>query len=632
MIPRRLRLRNFLSYRDCELDFSPLHLATLAGKNGDGKSALLDAITWALWGEARGRVEDDRIRHGADDMRVELDFDVDSDRYRVIRKRTRERRDVSGKRIRGGVGSVEFFQIDSQGGLRPITGGTSRETQAELNRRVHMDHQTFINSVFLVQGRSNEFTVQTPSRRKEVLRKVLGLERYEELSRHANDRRKTAETDATIEERFIGDDEDRLAEMPAVEEALKQAASERKAVRERLEGEEKELAELRLAATERERRERAVLEARDRLDDREAAVSRRTEAIAALERDLAAVRETLEHGPEIEERYERLGNARDEERGLAALAARAGEIEDAITGADSEIAQERRAIETTIAGLDRQREDAVALVATLPSLREEEAGLDGERSRLAGLDAGIQDAQDAAAEALQVQAARADEAGGYRARAQELKDRETTLAAAEGEPLCPVCRKPLTPDELQATVDQYQQERRQLGKQYDAAQDAVEEAKAAAASHQQRAATLQEERRSLDARVRECEQALAARLSKAEGAEGDLPVLEGRLAALSQSLDSEAFATEARERRAAACGQLVALGYNREIHAAARERVAELEPAEADYNRLTGARAQAEGLGDRIAGAREELRRECEERDDARESLTEAQTALDASD
>lgn len=632
MIPRRLRLRNFLSYRDCELDFSPLHLATLAGKNGDGKSALLDAITWALWGEARGRVEDDRIRHGADDMRVELDFDVDSDRYRVIRKRTRERRDVTGKRIRGGVGSVEFFQLDSQGGLRPITGGTSRETQAELNRRVHMDHQTFINSVFLVQGRSNEFTVQTPLKRKEVLRKVLGLERYEELFRHANDRRKTAETDAAIEERFIGDDEERLAEMPAVEEALKQAASEREALRERLDGEEKELAELRLAATEHERRERAVVEARGRLDDRDTAVARRTESIAALESDLAAVRETLEHAPAIEERYERLGAARDEERALAALAVRAGEIEGAITGADSEIAQERRAIETTVAGLDRQREDAVALVATLPALREEEAGLEGERSRLGQLDAGIQKAQDTASEALQVQADRADEAGGYRARAQELKDREATLAAAEGEPLCPVCRKPLTPEELQATVDQYQQERRQLGKQYEAAQGAVEEAKEEAATHQERAAALQEERRTLDARVRECEQALAARLSKATSAERELPDLEGRLATLSQSLDAEAFAKQARERRSAACEQLVALGYDRERHAGARERVAELEPTEADYNRLTGARVQAEGLGDRIAGEREDLRRECEERDHTRQTLTEAQTALDASD
>lgn len=621
MIPRRLRLRNFLSYRDCELDFSPLHLATLAGKNGDGKSALLDAITWALWGEARGRVEDDRIRHGADDMRVELDFDVDSDRYRVIRKRTR-----------GRSGALDFFQIDGQGGLRPITGGTSRETQAELNRRVHMDHQTFINSVFLVQGRSNEFTVQTPSRRKEVLRKVLGLERYEELSRHAHERRRTAEADAAIEERFIGDDEERLAEVPAVEEALEQASAARQAVRLQLEGEEKELAELRLAATERERRERAVVEARDRLDDREAAVARRTEAIAGLERDLAAVRETLDHAPEIEERYEQLGLARDDERALAALAARAGEIEGAVTAADSEIAQERRAIETTIAGLDRQREAAVALVATLPALREEEAGLDGERSRLAWLDAGVREEQDAASEALRVQAERADEAGGYRARAQELKDREVTLAAAEGEPLCPVCRKPLTPDELRATVEQYRQERRQLGEQYNAAQGAVDEAKAAAVTHQGRAVALQEERGSLDARIRECEQGLAARLSKAASAESDLPGLEGRLVTLNQSLDSEAFAQEAQERRATACEQLAALDYDPERHARTRERVAELDPAEADYNRLTGAKAQAEGLGDRIAGARDDLRREHQERDDARVTLTEAQTALEASD
>ena len=621
MIPRRLRLRNFLSYRDCELDFSGLHLATLVGRNGDGKSALLDAITWALWGEARGRVEDDRIRHDADEMRVELDFAVDSDRYRVIRKRTR-----------GRSGALDFFQLDSQGGLRPITGGTSRETQAELNRRVHMDHQTFTNSVFLVQGRSNEFTVQTPSKRKEVLRKVLGLERYEELSRHAADWRKNAEADAAIEERLIGGDEERLAEAPAVEEALKAAAAERNAVRERLEAGEQELAEVRVAAAEHERRERAVVEAGDRLAPREEAVARRTRAIADLEGDLAAVRKALQHAGDIEERYEQLGSARDEERALAELAGRARVLEEAVAAAESEIAQERRALETTITGLDSQQQDAVALVATLPALREEEAGLGRERSRLSQLDGDIRSEQAAEAGARSAQAERADEAGGYRARAQELKERETTLTEAAGEPLCPVCRKPLTPEELQATVEQYKQERRRLGEQYTAAQDAVDEAKAEATTHQERAATLQGERTALDARVRECEQSLASRLSRARGAESDLPALEERLGALRQAVDAGAFATDVRTRRSVACEQLAALGYDRERHAAARERVAELEPAEAAFNRLTTARVQAEGLGARMAEAREELRREEQEREDARETLTEAQTALDASD
>ena len=620
MIPRRLRLRNFLSYRDCELDFSPLHLATLAGKNGDGKSALLDAITWALWGEARGRVEDDRIRHGADDMRVELDFDVDGDPYRVIRKRTR-----------GRSGALDFFQVDGQGGLRPITGGTSRETQAELNRRVHMDYQTFINSVFLVQGRSNEFTMQTPSKRKEVLRKVLGLDRYEELSRHAHDRRKTAETDAAIEERLIGDDEERVAEAPAIEEKLKGVERERVEVRGRLEAEEQEAEELRLAAAEHERRERALADAGDRLAAREEAVERRTKAIAALDTDLAAVRETLAHADRTEEAYARLQQARDEERAFADLAAQARTIENAIAAAESEIAQERRGLETTVEGLAGRHEQSLALVATLPALREEEAGLDRERSRLAQLDADIQGERDAGTEAQRVQAERADEAGGYRARAQDLKDRETTLSEAKGEPLCPVCRKPLTPEELHATVEQYRRERRALGEQYEAAQAAVDGAKANAARRQQRAAGLQRERTELDERVRSCAQALTVRLTEAANAESTLPDLDAQLAALRQTIETEAFAPEARQERAAACDQLAALGYDRDRHAGARERASELQPAEADYNALTEAKARAEGLGDRIAGAREELRRENRERDEARAARAEARAALDAS-
>ena len=55
MIPLQLSLKNFLSYGAHlqTIDFSPYNLICLAGKNGHGKSALLDALTWALWGQAR---------------------------------------------------------------------------------------------------------------------------------------------------------------------------------------------------------------------------------------------------------------------------------------------------------------------------------------------------------------------------------------------------------------------------------------------------------------------------------------------------------------------------------------------------------------------------------------------------
>src|SRR5205823_12773717 len=90
MIPIRLSLRNFMCYRDNTevLDLTGIHLACLSGENGAGKSALLEAITWALWGKARDRfIDDELISKGATEMEVDFQFMLNGDAYRVIRKR-----------------------------------------------------------------------------------------------------------------------------------------------------------------------------------------------------------------------------------------------------------------------------------------------------------------------------------------------------------------------------------------------------------------------------------------------------------------------------------------------------------------------------------------------------------------
>ena len=51
-----------------------------------------------------------------------------------------------------------------------------------------MDYDTFINSAFLIQGRADEFTNKTPAERKEVLGKIIGLDRFNELQRRSRDR------------------------------------------------------------------------------------------------------------------------------------------------------------------------------------------------------------------------------------------------------------------------------------------------------------------------------------------------------------------------------------------------------------------------------------------------------------
>src|SRR5262245_40458036 len=93
MIPIRLSVRNFMCYRGdgAKLDLTGVQLACLSGENGSGKSALLGAITWALWGKARERVSDDDLMSlGTTEMEVEYEFVLGDAQYRVVRKRSKK--------------------------------------------------------------------------------------------------------------------------------------------------------------------------------------------------------------------------------------------------------------------------------------------------------------------------------------------------------------------------------------------------------------------------------------------------------------------------------------------------------------------------------------------------------------
>ena len=186
MIPVKLNLRNFLSYRENvpSLDFTGVHVACLCGDNGHGKSALLDAITWCLWGKARGQVQDDLVSYGADEARVELDFLARDSCYRAVRSRRR-----GGGRRRQGSGDLQLLAL-GEGGTTPqvISGNTVRETQARIEHLVGMDYDTFINSAFLLQGRADEFTNKSPAERKAVLSSILGLEYYDRYQVKARER------------------------------------------------------------------------------------------------------------------------------------------------------------------------------------------------------------------------------------------------------------------------------------------------------------------------------------------------------------------------------------------------------------------------------------------------------------
>tara|TARA_B100000749_G_scaffold176567_1_gene136376 strand:+ start:246 stop:647 length:402 start_codon:yes stop_codon:yes gene_type:complete len=128
MIPSKLRLTNFMCYRGTTeaLDFDQFDVACIIGENGNGKSALLEAITWVIWGKTKVLFSKDLITKGENDMLVDFEFFIDyisddselNNKYKIIRS----------IRTKSGGSILDLQQFDGINYVS-ISGDTISETQ-----------------------------------------------------------------------------------------------------------------------------------------------------------------------------------------------------------------------------------------------------------------------------------------------------------------------------------------------------------------------------------------------------------------------------------------------------------------------------------------------------------------------
>jgi exonuclease SbcC len=237
MIPVEIQLHNFLPYRDPpDLIIEGVHVACLAGENGAGKSSILDAITWALWGKARSNSPDELIHQGEDEMRVALTFLQGEERFRVIRQRKAGKRGSSLLELQIWDSSVDSW--------RGLSEATMRATQTKIDELLRLDYDTFVNSAFLLQGRADEFTTKTPAQRKQVLANILGLDVWEVYEKRARERMTT--TKAAIErlDGRLSEIERELAQREVYENELATAQEKAQELTAKLDTSEQEWASL----------------------------------------------------------------------------------------------------------------------------------------------------------------------------------------------------------------------------------------------------------------------------------------------------------------------------------------------------------------------------------------------------
>lgn len=237
MVPILLELRNFLPYkRPDPLDFSGIHVACLVGRNGAGKSSLLEAMVWALWGRARdGKRSDDELIHfGEKEMRVAFTFDLGDERFQVIRQRK------AGKRGQS-VLALQSHDTNTQSWSN-LSGTGIRQTQRKIDNLLHIDYETFVNSAFIAQGRADAFTVRSPGERKTVLANILGLEQWATYEQHAKEHGARLNEDIRVLEREIGTIDLELLRRSEYEQDLSNAELSLNQVLQKLRKTEKQMA------------------------------------------------------------------------------------------------------------------------------------------------------------------------------------------------------------------------------------------------------------------------------------------------------------------------------------------------------------------------------------------------------
>jgi len=223
MIPVKLKLSHFTSYGENppELDFTKFKLAAISGLNGAGKSSLLDAITWCIWGTSRaGDSSDGLIHAGADEMLVEFSFELDGHVYIVKRRRSKKR---------GGSTALELWSNQHN-----LTEGTMKATQEKIINTLHLTFETFTNSSYLRQGHADEFTTKGPTDRKRILADILGLAHYERLEEKAKEKVKDTQSKLTLLDYHLLEIEAELSQKQDWEKSLSLAEEEAKKIEKQL--------------------------------------------------------------------------------------------------------------------------------------------------------------------------------------------------------------------------------------------------------------------------------------------------------------------------------------------------------------------------------------------------------------
>lgn len=183
MVPISIKIKNFFSHKDSEIDFTQFDSALLIGNvggdydisNGSGKSAIFEAILWCLFNKSRAATMDDIVFWGENSCKVSFMFKHSGGVYKVVRVRSR----IDSTSI------VTFYMQDLNGNWNDISGSTPSLTNEAIVDVIKIDYKTFVNSAYFRQNDISEFAETDASRKKGILKSIIDLSKWDQYEKKA---------------------------------------------------------------------------------------------------------------------------------------------------------------------------------------------------------------------------------------------------------------------------------------------------------------------------------------------------------------------------------------------------------------------------------------------------------------
>ena len=183
MRPLKLTITAFGPYATQQIiDFSELkgrNLFVITGDTGSGKTTILDAIAYALYGKASGRDRDGeslRSHFASPDLMtsVEMEFEISGQRYWVQRIPKQRKKRTRGEGYTDQNAEAEFKFLDGESSV--ISG--VKEVNEKITQLIGLSYEQFKQIIMIPQGEFRELLNADSKDRQDILQKIFGTEGF----------------------------------------------------------------------------------------------------------------------------------------------------------------------------------------------------------------------------------------------------------------------------------------------------------------------------------------------------------------------------------------------------------------------------------------------------------------------